>query len=345
VHGVISAIEYVLPSQVLTTEKLSTEFPEWTVEKIDHKTGIACRHIVSPGQCASDLAYAAASQLFLQGACQPEDVDYILLCTQSPDFVLPTTACLLQERLGVRKTSGALDFNLGCSGFVYGLGLAEGLIATSQANTILLLTAETYSIYLGRDDRSARTIFGDGAAATLVKSCDTTAGSIGPFQYGTNGAGGNHIIVENSGARHQDCGRSDRLDRGACDGPPRLHMDGPKVFDFVLRTVPQCVAALLAKAGLTLDDIDLFVFHQANALIVSELGRSLGIPPNKLQITLSHCANTVSSTIPIALKHAVHEGRLRGDDLVMIVGFGVGLSWGASLIRWDCGFQANSTSG
>src|SRR5579871_2693795 len=169
-HAAVTATEYHLPAEVLSTESLTAEFPEWSVEKIEAKTGIRERHIAAPGECASDLAVAAARKLFEAGACQPAEIDYVLLCTQSPDYFLPTTACLLQERLGISTNAGALDFNLGCSGFVYGLGLAQGLIATGQAENILLLTAETYSKFIDPEDRSVRTIFGDAAAATLIQS-------------------------------------------------------------------------------------------------------------------------------------------------------------------------------
>src|ERR1039458_7888134 len=158
----VSAIEYYLPGNTISTETLSTEFPEWSVAKIDDKTGIRDRHIAAPDECSSDLAVAAARKLFASGACRPEEIDFVLLCTQSPDYFLPTTACLIQDRLGIPTTSGALDFNLGCSGFVYGLGIAQGLIASAQASKVLLLTAETYSKFMNLRDRSVRTIFGDG---------------------------------------------------------------------------------------------------------------------------------------------------------------------------------------
>ena len=152
-HASIAAIEYFLPEKTVSTADLSAEFPEWSVEKIDSKTGIRDRHVVGAEECSSDLAFAAAQKLFQSGACRPEQIDFILLCTQSPDYFLPTTACLLQDRLGIPTTAGALDFNLGCSGFVYGLGLAEGLIASGQASKVLLLTAETYSKFLNPQDR------------------------------------------------------------------------------------------------------------------------------------------------------------------------------------------------
>src|SRR3974390_2465738 len=186
-HGCISAIEYFLPEKTVSTADLSAEFPDWSVEKIDSKTGIRDRHVVAADECSSDLAFAAAQELFQSGACRPEQMDFVLLCTQSPDYFLPTTACLLQDRLGIPTTAGALDFNLGCSGYVYGLGLAEGLISTGQASSVLLITAETYSKFIHPKDKSVRTIFGDAAAVTLLKAADSQTPSLGPFVYGTDG--------------------------------------------------------------------------------------------------------------------------------------------------------------
>jgi 3-oxoacyl-[acyl-carrier-protein] synthase-3 len=330
-HAQIKGIEYYLPPTTVTTDQLAAEFPEWRVGQIDTKTGIRERHIADENECASDLGFAAAVRLFEAGVCRPQDVDYLLLCSQSPDYVLPTTACLLQNRLGIPKSAGALDFNLGCSGFVYGLGLAEGLIASGQASSILLITAETYSKYIRKDDKNCRTIFGDGAAATFIVSEAANVASIGPFVYGTDGGGGCHLMVPDSGVRKSDPGRAQ--DRARSD--PALVMHGVQVFEFCISAVPMAVNALLKKARLSMEDVDLFVFHQANAYILETMRADLGIPRDKFQITISHCANTVSSTIPIALKHAEGEGRLEGGSRVMLVGFGVGYSWGAALIRWN----------
>ena len=337
-HASVSAIEYYLPEKTVSTEDLAAEFPEWTVAKIDQKTGIRDRHIAAQGECSSDLGVAAAKKLFESGACQPGEIDYLLFCTQSPDYFLPTTACLIQDRLGIPTTAGALDFNLGCSGFVYGLGLAEGLISSGQATRLLLLTAETYSKFLHIGDRSARTIFGDAGAATLLVACKAEVPLIGPFVYGTDGRGGPNLVVPSGGMR---------LPRTAESGVPfedasgnvrsqdNLYMNGAEIFTFTLDAVPESVEALLKKAGLALADIDLFAFHQANKYMLEHLRKRLKIAPEKFQLTMGHCGNTVSSTIPIALKHAVLEGRLHPGDLVMLVGFGVGYSWGAALVRWS----------
>ena len=336
-HAKLAAIEYHLPENILSTADLSAEFPEWSVEKIDDKTGIHERHIAASHECSSDLAVAAARRLFDSGACRPQDIDYVLLCTQSPDYFLPTTACLIQDELGIPTTAGALDFNLGCSGYVYGLGLAEGLIATGQAKKLLLLTAETYTKFLHPLDKSVRTIFGDAAAATLLIATDSPTPLLGPFVYGTDGSGAPNLIVPTGGMRQSrtlQTATAIEDDSGNTRTPDNLFMDGAEIFSFTLSAVPKSVGALLEKSGLSLDQIDLFVFHQANKHMLEHLRKRLKIPTEKFQISMAHCGNTVSSTLPIALKHANQESRLKAGAIVMLVGFGVGYSWGATLLRW-----------
>jgi 3-oxoacyl-[acyl-carrier-protein] synthase-3 len=333
VFAAIRAIEYHLPEATLTNDDLALAFPDWTRDKITGKTGIVQRRLAAPQECASDLAVAAAQKLFARGVCRVQDVDFLLFCTQSPDYFLPTTACLLQDRLGLPTTAGALDFNLGCSGFVYGLSLAKGLIETGQATKVLLLTAETYSKFLHPQDRSVRALFGDGAAATLIESRDEAAPGndswIGPFVFGTDGKGKDNLIVPSGGMRQPAAVGTN----GDGPSPGHLFMNGPEIFTFSLQVVPHAVHRLLARAGRTLDDVDRFVFHQANRYMLDHLRTKLRIPHEKFVLALSHCGNTVSSTIPIALKEAGADGMLPPGRLIMLVGFGVGYSWGATLIR------------
>jgi 3-oxoacyl-[acyl-carrier-protein] synthase III len=331
-HGFIAAVEYALPEHTLDTKTLVELFPEWDMAKIDAKTGIHTRHIAASDEYVTDLSVAATTKLFDAGACEPDDIDFLLLCTQSPDYALPTTACILQHRLGISSRAGALDFNLGCSGYVYGLGLAEGLIVSGQANSILLITADTYSKYLKFDDKSSRAIFGDGAAATLIKTRQDP--QFGPFLYGTDGRGWDSLIVRNSGLRGRRCGQISEK-QPSIDDNDFLYMDGGAIFSFVIKTVPQSVKSLLYKASLKIEDIRLFIFHQANAYLLEEVRRILGIASDKVQITLDECGNTVSSTIPIAIRHADLDGKLLEGDYVVLVGFGVGYSWSATVLKWS----------
>lgn len=334
----LDGIEYYLPDEVLTNQDLAAQYPEWSVEKIQGKTGIRQRHIASPGECSSDLAFAAAQKLFASTGIAPQDVDYLLLCTQSPDYFLPTTACLLQNRLGIPTHAGALDFNLGCSGFIYGLGVAQGLILSGQATRVLLITAETYSKFIHPLDRSVRTLFGDAAAATFVTA---VAGELdeepAAFVYGTNGAGARNLMVPAGGMRQPHSAETAvevADDSGNVRSLDHLVMNGAEIFNFTLQTIPDCVQKLLAKSGRTLEDVDLFVFHQANQYMLEHLRNKLKIPAEKFYLFLENCGNTVSSTIPIALQQASRDGRLKAGQTVMLVGFGVGYSWGGALLEW-----------
>jgi len=327
-QATLKAIEYYLPERVLTNEELANVSSQWTGEQIESKTGIAERHIVANDEFASDLAFEAANKLFERGACAAEDIDFLLLCTQSPDYLLPTTACILQDRLGLRTSAGALDYNLGCSGYVYGLGLAKGLIETGQAQRVLLITADTYSRFIQPDDMSVRTLFGDAAAATLVVAEDSTntVPAIGPFQYGTDGRGAANLIAKNTGVRGESSRNGDSQS---------LYMNGPEIFTFTLKAVPILVNGLLSHANIRKDDVQMFVLHQANQYMLEKLRRKIDISPDKFPIAMRDCGNTVSSTIPIALKRVWQDNQIHTGDRIMLVGFGVGYSWGATLIRWE----------
>jgi 3-oxoacyl-[acyl-carrier-protein] synthase III len=331
----VAAIHYALPEAVLDNEQLASEYEGWSAEKIYAKTGILERRIAAPGECASDLAMRAAQALIQDESLDPSSVDFLLYCTQTPDYILPTTACVLQHRLGLPTTCGAFDFNLGCSGYIYGLGLAKALIESGQASKILLLTADTYSKLLNQADKSVRTLFGDAATATLVVAREQET-LIGPFVYGTDGAGADNLIVPAGGMRRPAEPAAELLADGS--GNARtvndLYMNGAEIFNFTLRMVPAAVEQLLAKAGIGQDSVDLFVFHQANRFMLDHLQRKLGIPTAKFVFAMEQVGNTVSSSIPIALNQAEERGQLTPGALAMLVGFGVGYSWGATLIRW-----------
>ncbi|THB63548.1 MAG: ketoacyl-ACP synthase III [Desulfovibrio sp.] len=333
----VKAIAHYLPETRITTAELAQRFPEWSVEKIQEKTGINVRYIAAPDQCSSDLGVLAAQKLFEENPCAKEDIDFIIFCSQSHDHPLPATACLIQDRLGIPRTIGACDIGLGCSGYVYGLGMAKGLIETGQATNVLLITAETYSKYLHPDDKRVQTIFSDGAAATWVGSRkDDGLAPLGPFVYGTDGGGAKNLIIKQGGLRQPfpgpwGLGRTENFithDRDGC-----LFMNGPEIFKFTLRVVPRAVNELLGKARIPFGDIDLFVFHQANIYILQRLRDTIDIPENKFLLDLSEVGNTVSSTIPIALARAFKEDRVEPGTTAMLVGFGVGYSWGACIMR------------
>ncbi len=325
-----------LPDTVLGNDELAKLYPEWPAEKILEKTGISERRSASEEQTAGDMAYQAARNLFAQGQVAAQDVDFIILCTQAPDYVLPTTACVLQDRLGISRQAGALDINLGCSGFVYGLSLAKGLIETGAAHCVLLLTADTYSKYIHRLDKSVRTLFGDAAAATAIVASDGEE-AIGPFVFGTDGAGAKNLIVEAGMYRlPRSCDTSTEQtdDSGNVRSRENLYMNGAEVMAFSLKEVPKAADTLLQKAGKRKEDIDFFVLHQANKFMLEALRKKMKVPTEKLPILMSNCGNTVSSTIPIALHKLREQGQLQSGQQLMLVGFGVGYSWAACLLNF-----------
>lgn len=325
VRAVISSVAYHLPEARLTNEDLAAEFPGWGAEKIADKTGIRTRRIAGPQETSADLAEVAARRLFAENTVQASEIDFVLLCTQTPDFSLPTSACLLQHRLGIPTSAGALDFNLGCSGYIYGLSLAKGLIETGQARRVLLLTGETYTKLLSPADKSVRTIFGDGGAATLLEGIESTEERIGPFVLGTDGSGGPNLVCHHGGWRGPAAEAAGRTD---------LWMNGPEIFNFTIKVVPDAVATLLRKAGHEMDGIDLFVFHQANLYMLEHLRKKMGVPPEKFAVSMEDKGNTVSSTIPIVLRDLLDQGRIKPGMRLMLVGFGVGYSWGAVIVEW-----------
>lgn len=335
--AVIERIECHLPDEVETGAKLAAEFPAWRIQEIEEKTGISERHVAAAGECASDLAAAAARKLFDSGACTAADIDFILFCTQTPDYLLPTTACLLQDRLGVPTSAGALDFNLGSSGYVYGLALAQGLIEKGNARRVLLLTADTYSKLIHPADKSVRTIFGDAAAATLVSGMDAAEPALGPFVFGSDGRGGRNLMVPASALRVPRSPETSAVtadSSGNLRTAENLFMDGGEIFAFTLRAVPKLARELLERAGRKQEEIDLFVLHQPNRIMLNTLRRQMRIPEDRFYIHLAGCGNTASASIPLALAAARDDGRLRPGSLVMLVGFGGGYSWAATLVRW-----------
>lgn len=344
---VIKAISYYLPEKVLTNEELVAEFPEWTVEKIAQKVGVDQRHIAADNETAADMAVKAAENLFSQfPEISREDVDFVILCTQSPDYFLPTSACIIQTRLGLRTDIGAFDFNLGCSGYVYGLAMAKGLIAGGIASNVLLLTAETYSKHLHPRDKGNRTIFGDGATATIV----STEGfaKIGEFALGTDGRGVNNLIVRSGGARQAEkVGDLSFDENGNPVSSDFLFMNGSEIFSFTQRNVPKVVKEVLAKNHLEMDDISAFIMHQANSYMLEFLRKKMKIEADKYIVDMADTGNTVSNSIPLVLaRHFLAEkqesrspevamNRITNNPFnILLCGFGVGYSWGATILHF-----------
>ena len=330
-NSTLSKIEYILPEKVITNEQLSQEFPEWQADKIAEKVGIKFRHVVLDNETATDLAIQVSEKLF--ETYNKKKIDFLLYCTQSPDYILPTSACIIQDKLGLNKSIGALDFNLGCSGYIYGLSLAKGLIKARIATEILLITSETYSKHLHKLDKGNRSIFGDGAAATVISACEKE--KIGNFEFGTDGNGYDNLIIRNGGAknRYQNNSRDIFDDSGFVRNDNCLYMNGPEIFNFTIQTIPSLVDQTLNKNNLSMETIDYIIFHQANKFILDYLRKKLKIPLEKFYQNMENSGNTVSSTIPIALKDCLDKKIITKGNKVLIAGFGVGYSWGGTVIE------------
>ncbi len=331
----VAKVTTYLPDFILDNKKLASQFPEWNIDKIYEKTGIHKRHIAADDESCSDMAVKAAEKLFLTKEILKEDIDYLLLCTQSPDYLLPTTACLVQSKLGLPVSCGALDFNLGCSGYVYGLSLAKGLIETNQAKNVLLITSELYSRYLSKEDKSVRTLFGDAATATLIKDDKTKPEQIGPFIFGTDGKGAKNLIVPDGGSKSPISSSSNKIETDKANNkraPKNLFMNGAEILTFTLNTVPASVYKLLSKVNIKIDDINYIILHQANKFMLDKLRKKLKVTTEKFLVSFEEYGNTVSSSIPLGLAKVVSENKIKKGDKIMLVGFGVGYSWAATII-------------
>ncbi|MEM7782751.1 MAG: ketoacyl-ACP synthase III, partial [Planctomycetota bacterium] len=277
----------------------------------------------------------AAKNLFEEFDVDPSSIDFLLFCTQTPDYPLPTTACLMQERLGLPTSAGALDFNLGCSGFVYGLSICDGLIRSGVAKRILFVTGETYTKLIDKQDRSLRTIFGDGAAATLIDASDEP--SLWEFRFGTDGSGADTLLATENGFRSKEDAIEPRhRKRWKSD----LYMDGPGLISFTVGQIPDLIADIMKCQGLTDSDIGYYLLHQATFKMLDQLQQSMNVDADKVPILLKDIGNTVSSTIPILIRQMREKG-LSKTDKNLLVGFGVGLSW-AGCVWQDVGQPATN---
>ena len=327
-YASVGPIAIHFPERIETNDQLAEEFPNWNLKLIHSKTGIASRHIAAANETASDLGVVAVQKLFDEHNIDPASIDFLLLCTQSPDYPLPPSACLMQDRLGLRTNCGSLDFNLGCSGFVYGLAMADGLIRTGSVSRLLLVTAETYSKYIHPTDRSLRTIFGDAAAATLIDAADEP--TLDAFCYGTDGSGADTLLVNTGGARPIEDAHQPRSRQR---WPSQLYMDGPELIKFTIAAVPQLVQEVLSKAQLKRDEIDLYLSHQATRKVLEQLQERMEVNPDSLPISLDCYGNTVSSTLPILIDEFRQNGRIQIGAPNMLIGFGVGWSWAGCIWR------------
>lgn len=333
-NAYIEKVAYFLPEKCETNDELGSENPKWDMKLVEEIAGVNQRYITDDDTTSLDLAEKACEKLFEKDETLKNEIDAILFCTESPDYILPPNATILHGRLRLKTEVLALDFNLACSGFIYGLILAEGLIASGAARKVLLVTAETYSKYINPRDRSSRILFSDGAAVTVI-SASVNNGIIDTIGE-TFGKGYDNLIIPAGGCR-TPIGAATKKETVDKSGNTRtledIHMRGMGILTFVSSKVPRQIKGFLTKNDLTVDDIDVFIFHQASKLILNTLQRMLRIPPEKEYRNLHNIGNTVSASIPIALAQALEEDFIKPGDLILLSGFGVGLSYASALIR------------
>ena len=322
-NAYIRQIEYHLPELVVDNQN----------ERLKQKTGIESRHICRCDETAADLAVTAAEKIL--DKMDRSMIDYVLFCTQSPDYYLPNTACILQERLFLSNRCGALDYNHGCTGYIYGLGLAKGLIESGQAKNVLLLTGETYSKYINSQDNAVLPLFGDAGTASIISAIDTQKEGIYGLNYGTDGSGAANLIVPVGGMRqrYQDTEVLTTTDKyGNARTNQNLYMNGGAIMEFALERVPTMVDAILEHNNLTRNDIDYYVFHQANHFMLKSLQKICRLMKMPYWNDVCNYGNTVSNSIPIALVDMMKENTTNTLKRVMLAGFGVGLSWGGCIV-------------
>jgi 3-oxoacyl-[acyl-carrier-protein] synthase III len=334
--GSIAHVSFALPERVVANDDLARENPQWDMSAVLERAGVASRHVAAADETAFDLSAAACRNLIVETGFELGSVDAIVYCTQSPDYVMPGNAHLLHRELGLADDVLAFDYNLACSGYVYGLAFASSFVQSGLASQILLVTADTYSKYINPRDRSARVLFGDGAAVTHV-TADPAGGKIVASDLRTHGSDYDKFYVPAGGMREprSDATSTEETDRhGNVRSPENIHMDGLGVWAFINSAVPKHIDAFLARESLTLADIDVFIPHQASKLTLDSLGKALELPPDKMYIDMDEVGNLVSASIPVALRGAIDRGIVAAGSRVLLSGFGVGLSYGSVLLEY-----------
>ena len=314
----ITGLGSYVPERVVTNDELAQHVDtsdEWIIER----TGIRERRMAAPEQALSDLALPAARAALEDAGLDGSDIDLLIVATVTPDFAFPSTAALLADALGARK-AGAYDLSAGCTGFMYGLAQAYGMVVSGLSKRALVVGGDVLSKILDWDDRSTLVLFGDGAGAVVLEPV-AERGFLG-FELGADGAGGESLWLPGSGSR-------------AFDEPEKyVKMNGREVFRFATRVLVQSAEELLQQCGTSIEDVDVYVPHQANVRIIDHATRKLGVPSERVVVNVDRYGNTSSGSIPLALADAAADGRLRPGKLVLMTGMGAGLTWGSALIRW-----------
>lgn len=321
----INHISIYLPKNIITNENLAKEF-NVSEEQIFKNTGIKQRYSSTWGEIPSDMAVKAAESLFETHQINKNEIDFLIFCTEGFDHKGPSTSCLIQHRLGLGTHIGCIDLPYGCSGYIYGIGMANALLTSSMAKKVLFLTADIPSKVSHKDDLELRSIFSDIGTASII----TKSENVEHFIFGTDGGGYDNLIVDNSATRNP------QIQDHCLEGLPYGHMkmNSTEVFLFAVKRVPTLIQDILNKHNYTVDDVDLFVFHQASYFMLDVIRRKCKIPKEKFFINIESFGNSVSSTVPVALYDAEQKGILKKGMTVVLAGFGIGYSWGATIIKY-----------
>lgn len=323
--GILGMGHYV-PEKILTNfdlEKMVETSDQWITER----TGIKQRHIAAPEEATSDLCYNAAMIALKDAGVAPEELDLVIVATASPDHVFPSTACLVQDRIGA-KNAAAFDLAAGCSGFVYSLGVASQMIATGLYKHALIIGAETLSRIMNWTDRNTCVLFGDGAGAAVLGPVEEGYGVLG-IDMGADGSGGKYLIQPAGGSRNPASPETVE------DNDHTIHMNGPEVFKFAIQIMGKTAKRALAKANMKAEDLDMLFPHQANLRIISSAAKRLKMPMEKVWVNVDKYANTSAASIPIALCEAQAAGALKKGDNILLDGFGAGLTWASIVLKWS----------
>ena len=330
----IESIAYALPERCLTNTELRADYPDWDFDRLEKRTGVLSRFVAAEGETALDFAVRSCQQLESEDRLRAAEIDAVIFCTQSPDYIMPPNSCLLHGQLGLKTEALAFDITLACSGYIYGLQLASSLIESGAAGRVLLATSDTYSRYIHPGDRATRCLFGDGGAVSIIARSGNGRG-IRSIRCGTAGKHYQKFMIQAGGMRVERSPETalETTDQsGNVRTAEHIKMDGLGVLSFFNSTVPCAVKKTLAESELSIADVDLFVFHQASQVALDSLTTALQIPSSKMVVDLAETGNLVSASIPVALQRALESGRAKAGQLALLCGFGVGLSWGTALV-------------
>lgn len=322
----IAGIGSYVPEKVITNEDLS-KLVDTSDEWIVQRTGIRERRIVDDNTSTSDIATIAARRALQDGEILPEEIDLILVATVTPDMAFPSTACIVQKNIGA-VNAAAFDISVGCAGFIYGLSIGVSFIRSGAYNKVLIIGAETLSKIVNWKDRSTCILFGDGAGACVLERCEDGFGFL-DFDLGTDGTGGDLLTMPAGGSRLPASFET------VSNNLHTIKMDGQEVFKFAVRIIEKTSVNLLNKANIALDEIDYLVPHQANIRIIEAASKKLKLSDDKVYVNLDRYGNMSSASIPVALDEAYKNSLLNKGDMVLLVAFGAGLSWGSTLIKWN----------